>query len=72
MMLPAAALLALRGQWQRARGQWLIGEGAPQAIGLRGPTPAQAIARVDAFGGWVQEWSRPGRPGGGGERGGGG
>ncbi|OLK19919.1 Wadjet anti-phage system protein JetD domain-containing protein [Xanthomonas oryzae] len=63
MMLPAAALLALRGQWQRARGQWLIGEGAPQAIGLRAPTQAQAIARFDAFGAWLQEWSRTGLPG---------
>ncbi|MBB5866490.1 DUF3322 and DUF2220 domain-containing protein [Xanthomonas sp. 3058] len=63
MLLPAAALQALRGQWQRARGQWLIGQGGPQPIGLRVPTQAQAIARFDAFGHWLQSWNRSGLPG---------
>lgn len=63
MLLPAAALQALRGQWQRNRGQWLIGEGAPHPISLRPPTQAQASAGFAAFGHWLQSWNRTELPG---------
>ncbi|MBV6846378.1 hypothetical protein KWH29_13645 [Xanthomonas campestris pv. paulliniae] len=63
MLLPPAALQALRGQWQRHRGDWLIGAAAPRPIALLPPTQAQASARFDAFGAWLRAWQRAGVPG---------
>ncbi|MDV2452231.1 Wadjet anti-phage system protein JetD domain-containing protein [Xanthomonas hortorum] len=63
MLLPAAALQALRGQWQRQRGDWLIGASAPRPIALQPPTQAQASARFDAFGDWLRSWQRVDLPG---------
>ncbi|MCC8536412.1 Wadjet anti-phage system protein JetD domain-containing protein [Xanthomonas codiaei] len=63
MLLPATALQALRAQWQRHRGDWLIGAAAPRPIALHPPTQAQASAQFDAFGAWLRAWQRAGLPG---------
>ncbi|PPU98018.1 hypothetical protein FZ025_07190 [Xanthomonas hyacinthi] len=63
MLLPDAALAALRGQWRLHRGAWLLGEAAPQPVTLRMPTQAQASAGFDAFGAWLRAWRATPLPG---------
>ncbi|AKK66112.1 Wadjet anti-phage system protein JetD domain-containing protein [Xanthomonas translucens] len=63
MLLPDAALAALRGQWRLHRGAWLLGDAAPQPISLRMPTQAQASAGFDAFGAWLRAWRTTPLPG---------
>jgi hypothetical protein len=63
MLLPDAALAALRGQWRLHRGAWLLGEATPQPVALRMPTQAQASAGFDAFGAWLRAWRDTSLPG---------
>lgn len=63
MLLPSMAIQALRGQWQRHRGEWLIGAAAPRPVALHPPTQAQASAQFDAFGAWLRAWQRVDLPG---------
>jgi len=63
MLLPDAALAALRGQWRLHRGAWLLGEAVPQPVALRMPTQAQASAGFDAFGAWLRAWRTTPLPG---------
>ncbi|WP_371180799.1 Wadjet anti-phage system protein JetD domain-containing protein [Xanthomonas sacchari] len=63
MLLPDTALAALRGQWRRHRGTWLLGESAPESIPLRMPTQAQASASFDKFGAWLRAWNTTSLPG---------
>ncbi|WP_369941943.1 Wadjet anti-phage system protein JetD domain-containing protein [Xanthomonas medicagonis] len=63
MLLPDAALAALRAQWRLHRGAWLLGEAAPQPVALRMPTQAQASAGFEAFGAWLRAWRDTALPG---------
>jgi hypothetical protein len=63
MLLPDAALAALRAQWRLHRGAWLLGEAAPQPVALRMPTQAQASAGFEAFGAWLRAWRATALPG---------
>ncbi|PPU92709.1 Wadjet anti-phage system protein JetD domain-containing protein [Xanthomonas albilineans] len=63
MLLPDAALAALRSQWRLHRGAWLIDAATPAPIALRVPTQAQASAGFAAFGQWLQAWRGTALPG---------
>ncbi|WP_305806523.1 DUF3322 domain-containing protein, partial [Stenotrophomonas sp. YIM B06876] len=64
MLLPEDALVRLRAQWRRRRGEWLLDPAAiPDPVPLRPPNQAQVEADWPRFDAWLTAWRRTGLPG---------
>lgn len=64
MLLPEDALAALRLQWRRRHGEWLLEEHpAPAPIPLRPPTQARVEVEWNRFDAWLRAWRQTTLPG---------